>query len=162
MKWQRKNLLDLPVESFDRDGCYATSRIDTAYITDRDSLSSSTQVRPFVRKWQNLWLLSSGRPFKNADKRTHGGSAYWKTLHPELKTLLLGDYDAKKVFWLLQKRMELGGIEENRDFVMTANILIPPTSFRAYSLATHYGGKSDIGYVRLYLDTWPGLENEWR
>jgi hypothetical protein len=146
------NLLDLLglVDLPDRDCAGQTANVEGIYLEERKALESPRQIRPFVRRWTPLFTLQPG------PRARHLATMPSRAKY-DLAAMLDGAYDAIQVCAVLQDQSRYdNGLRAHR---IAANILIPPPLMNAFQLASHYGVMSDLAMVRLYLDTYPALDN---
>ena len=151
MKFRPTNLLDLPVKPYDRDAAVGTSLIQDAYLKERGALTEPSHIRPFIHRWRALFTLMPGPKYENEMKIPSRAKL-------DLEAMLNGSFDAKRVLSVIAD----GGQHYNNDdrsHRIAANILVPPALMMAFQLSNHYGVMHDLGMVRLYLDTWPKLDN---
>ena len=159
---KRTNLLDLPVLPFDRDGAAATDRIVETFTAERKQISEPSQIQTFVNRWKAIWLLSSGTAFPDAAENT---LVYMcrQPLAKEIIDLVEGRYDADKVFEYLSTLDTIKEIDpNNHNLSLTCSMVLPEPALSATFMAHNYGVGNDLGFVRLFLDTYPELENEGR
>lgn len=77
----------------------------------------------------------------------------------EVKRLLTGEYDAKRVFGtFVEPKPNFRSVNVR----IAAHLLIPSPLMFADQLSHHYGVGNDLGLVRLYLDTYPELQSRLR
>jgi hypothetical protein len=149
-------LLDLPVWPEDRDGAGTTSIIQDTYVAERLALGSPSELRPFVKRWRNLFLLGPSRSAFLAAKPGTWIRQAGQSFHREERALLLGEFDAKKVFALLQRTKSDGLNFDDWNVRIVGHLCLPAPLVQAFMLANYYGGCGhDLAMVRLYLDTWP-------
>lgn len=141
------SILDLPVKPKDRDEAVATSVILDTFLKERNSVSNANELVTFVSRWKNIWLL---RDESVRSKEENDIS--------ELK------FNSNSIFDIFV-RMIHG--EDNFDFNQSntrvaATIAVPPSSINALMLSKKFRCNSDIGFVRLYLDSYKELEDKLR
>lgn len=162
-RWKRTNLLSLPILPFERDMSAATSYILDSFVRERKAITRPEQLRPFIKRWRSMWLLSSGYAMADAKPGSYVAEAR-KSLASEEVLLLNGKFDAKRVFGFLTAPDELlrHVRRSDRDLRVAGSIALPRSSLIAFRLADYYLQDTDIGFVRLYLDTYPHLQDEGR
>lgn len=142
-------LLDLPIKPICRDGF--SDSIQEQFVSERKALSRPEEIRPFVRKWHSIWRLQVG-PLAHPSHRV--------LRRAEVDDLLSLNFDAKKVFRILQDDT-LFKLQDKSSYIM-AHLAIPEPMLRAFELSQHYGVATNLGMVRLFLDTYPQHEMAWR
>ena len=138
-------LLDLPVLPKDRDNACGTCTILETYIKERDSINNSDELVEFVKRWKNIWLLRKERTSEEND-------------------LSESKFDAVSVFELLirMRNKEDGFDYDQYNTRIAANIAVPPSSLDAFLFSKQFEVGSDLGFIRLYLDTYPEHEKDLR
>lgn len=163
-KYKRACLLDLPVKIYDRDGATGSSRIQETYIKERKALKEATEIRPFIRRWRNLWLLRPGSLLHRAAP----GSWYHYADAPLLwdeKAMLAGHFDAKRVLARVLQQPAEGPLRMNPDeleWKICSHLCLPGPLLSAFHLSHHYGIGHDLALVRLFLDSYPEHYNRLR
>lgn len=152
------NLLDLPVLPFDRDEAVGTNKIITEFIKMRKMISSTTELRDFIDFWKPIWLLTPGT-FTEHKPNSFIAAACQYSLDEAVLKLLRHEYDADEI---VKNIHNPDGCSEKEFFGLLCNLNLPIPGLLAFQFATAYGVGSDIGFVRLYLDTYPDLEGEGR
>ncbi len=162
-RWERTCLLDLPVLPHDRDSAAATDYVIKTFVAERSAIPGPAAIRPFVRRWRSAWLLQSGM------SGPPGTWVHWahEPLDPYDRRLLEGDFDAKKIWAVLQSEghgpESKGQVDLNSaNTRIAAGLMIPVPLMLASQLAHDYGVGHDLGLVRLYLDTYPQHSNRLR
>ena len=149
-------LLDLPVKPKDRDAAGGTDIIRNKYVSSRKGCKTVIGLKRHVTKWRNMWLLSA------VSDAARALSAQW---------LVDAQPDWEKVLYFLRlpkdrqvEELKLADNDTPLTLVARAalDIFLPPASLHAELLAQHFIVGSDLGFVRLYLDPYPELENELR
>lgn len=157
-KLARTCLTDLPMALPQRDLAAVSDVILDTFVQERKACQNSHQLRNFVKKWRAMWLLAPGSRMPNAQ----ANSVIQKARLPptlEEKLLLTGSYDGKYVLRVLASE-DGAGIDYNCKNARIAGCLaIPSPALHASMLASAYGVCSDLGFVRLYMDTYPGLDD---
>ena len=160
--WKRTTLLDLPILPEDRDEAAQTDHVLGTFVKERGTLIHPSQLRSFVRKWSAIWLLCAGPHPASAPPGCVLARAR-SSLSKYTRMLLEGHYDAKRVFRFLNHKDSDPLVEtDSRDFRIAGYLAMPPPMMLAWSLANSYGAGTDIGFVRLYLDTYSWLNDKGR
>ncbi len=162
---ERTSLLDVAplVGLRDRDRTAGSDSIHEAYLKDRDAVKSANELRRLIDKWRPMFLLSAGplrvRKGSWADKAK-------RELSKEEVRLLQGRYNAASVLRFMKGYEGRSGkplpkrLPEGLRIAMC--VMLPPPMLTAFLLANHYGVGSDLGMIRLYLDTYPEHDGELR
>jgi hypothetical protein len=160
-----KILLDLPILLDDRDSAASTTIIiDTfqdelvhtycdcchggvvgldanAEIWSQGQRSKLDDLKKFIKKWENVWLLKMPEGRNNI-------------LFPEEEEII-NLVDIEPLLDLLPRRRDDGLKFEDKNVRKLANLIAPVTFITATMVADHYGVGSDLALVRLYLDPYP-------
>lgn len=163
-KYQWTSLLDLPIRPWDRDDTGGTSIVQDTYVRERKALKHAHQLRPFVRRWQAVWLLRPGTLLFRAARGSWYHQASGELLWGE-RALLDGRFDAKRVMARMLQQPAEEPIPFNpneRDWQLVGHLSIPGPFLTAYSLAQHYDVGHDLAMVRLFLDSYPEFNNRLR
>jgi hypothetical protein len=129
-------LLDLPVYPEDRDMACATDTISDTYLAERDAIGSGEELRGFVSRWHNLWLLTD-----DYDKLTK-----------EEQCVIDNKMDYDRVYSQLLRKSENGLDFNDINVKIMTHIAMPIPFLQAHQVSKHYGVGSDLAMVRLYLD----------
>ena len=127
-------------------------------------MKEASQVRPFVKRWRNLWLLRPGPAVFTTSK----GSWLDRVNEPlsrDEKVLLTGRYNAKKLLALVNQQPAEEPLHFDPrvlEWRLAGHLCIPRPLLYAFSLAQKYGVGSDLGLVRLYLDSYPKFKDRLR
>jgi hypothetical protein len=138
-------LLDLPVLPEHRDEAASTDIVQTAYLAELEALKSPDDLKSFVQRWMNVWLLWNPR-----DEN--------REIPAEIQSLLYLDSDAEAVFKYLQLKSQVEPplpFETDVNVRIMAHLAIPVGLLEAFQLAHHYHVGQDLGLVRLFLDPYP-------
>jgi len=147
-----KCLFDLPVLPEHRDEAASTDIVQEAYLAELGALKSPADLKPFVQRWKNLWLLWNPR---EKDRE----------VLPEVQSLLYLDFDEEAVFKYLQiKTQEEPPLpyETDVNVRIMAHLALPLGLLDAFQVAKHYGVGTDLALVRLFLDPFPEHANKLR
>lgn len=156
---KRTNLLDLPILPLDRDNACGTNEIISRFVDMRKKISSTTELRDFINFWKPIWLLEPG-PFPEPKPNSNSFvDLCRKPLDKTVLQLLRHEYDADKIVKYIHNAEEC--IEKDF-FGLLCNLNLPTPGLLAFQFAEEYSVGSDLGFVRLYLDTYPDLEDEGR
>ena len=158
MKWKRTCITDLPIELPHRDEAASTDTIMDTFVQERLACKNSHQLRAFVKKWRAIWLLAPGSRMKDAPKRSIIQQAR-APLSLEEKLLLTGSFDAKYILRCLASKDGAGIDYNSKNARIAGHLAIPCPALCASQLASHYKVGSDLGFVRLYADTYPALDD---
>jgi len=161
MKWKRTRITDLPMRIPHRDTAAVHSTIIKTFVHERMDCKNCHQLRNFVKKWRAMWLLSPGSKMKDAPKN----SIIQRARHPlglEERALLTGSYDGKYVLRCLMSKDGVGIDFKSKNARIAGHIAMPRPSLHAFELAEAYGVGSDLGFIRLYADTYPALDDVGR
>jgi hypothetical protein len=149
------NLLDLPVLPVDRDSAVVSNIIIETYAKERKEATTPEQLFAFIKKWKAIWLLQPGPAMSDAPPDSILGQAR-EPIRPEVFKLVNGEFDAEKVLAYLASDPEPVDTDE---YKIACNLAVPCQGMLALTLATHFRVNIDIGFVRLYLDTYPEFDN---
>jgi len=139
-------LLDLPVYPEDRDVACGTTIISSTYMKERDNLKSPGELKEFVSRWRNVWLLDGD----------------YDTLRDEEKLLVDNEIPHEAVYaQLLNKSRDDIDLDDPNVKIMM-NIAIPAALLRAFMVGNKWGVGTDLAMVRLYLDPFPELNDAMR
>ena len=156
-KFKPCSLLDLPVVPYHRDTAARTQVVQGAYLRERRALRNPNELRPFIRRWQNMWLLRPGNVWRTAQL----GSMLYDAAAPLLwseRAMLEGHFDAQKVLAYLLQQPNEGPLRCNpdeRDWQICGHLCIPGPMLHAFKVSSYFGVGHDLGLVRLYLDSYP-------
>ena len=152
MKLKRHlNLLALPVLPPDHDRCMAEDIIDNTYLEEKKRITSGPELRRFVRRWRNLWLL---RPGGLLGRNPGTIASISPKLLKEEVGLLEGRYNAKRVVHYLSNPDEMEHKLHLWDVRVAAQVMIPGPLLHSFRLANKYGVGRDLAMIRIYLDTY--------
>lgn len=139
-------LLDLPVYPQDRDCACATDLISDTYIKERDALKNPDDMRVFIDRWHDLWLLEGD----------------YEELSEEEKALILNKLNHEEVYALLLDKQNDNLDFDSLNVRIMAHIAAPAPFMKATILGRKFGVGTDLIMVRLYLDPYPELNEAMR
>ncbi len=156
---ERTSLLGLPVLPFDRDSAAASDEVMNGFLNDRKNISRTSELKEFINKWRPIWLLSPG-PIPEVENPEALVSVCRRPIDEAALKLIQHQYDADLLMSYLGDPD--GCDKETETFEILCHLMIPVPSLNAFQLSNNYGVGPDLGFVRLYLDTYPEFENEGR
>jgi hypothetical protein len=158
----RTSLLDLPVLPIDRDDACGTSRIIRTYVHERKLLTKSDQLDGFINRWKSVWLLSAGT-YPERIPVKHIINSCREPIDSEVYNLFDGNYDLDKVFdYVKNSTCPDNDNIDDINFLVSCQISIPWPFLKVSFLCRYFIVCTDIGFVRLFLDTYPEYINEGR